>query len=85
MAEGGVTDVDAQTAILTDTAPLEMQKNELKELLKKTLKKDDKWFVIVQYLILIVAIFNCCSSVIVQHFFVVTFAFAVHHKVSKTF
>lgn len=45
MAEGGVTDSSAQSAISNANALLENQKSELKELLKKPLKRDDKWCV----------------------------------------
>ncbi|XP_076078231.1 ubiquitin carboxyl-terminal hydrolase 15-like isoform X1 [Mytilus galloprovincialis] len=46
MAEGGVTDSSAQSAISNANALLENQKSELKELLKKPLKRDDKWFLL---------------------------------------
>ena len=42
--EGGVSESNAEAAISVDSGQIEKQKNELKELLKKPLKRDDKWF-----------------------------------------
>jgi hypothetical protein len=43
MAEGGVSECSAESALSADNTQLENQKSELRELLKKPLKRDDKW------------------------------------------